>query len=196
MNKLMKRIFLLHFLLILVLIFITACPPDPEEPETVTVDFNNLTLGTIYNVGDTFTSNGVRIILLPFENAGGWTLTGYAEVVAAGPAGGSGLELWTNNINIGLDAGSTIVKLSHKFGEYGGNINVQADLDYLYEENFNTVNFPSFTETITNGNGQDAGDLTVEGTIDVEAFTYMAYDTINYAVGGQEASFDDFEITY
>ena len=56
--------------------------------------------------------------------------------------------------------------------------------------------FHSITETIVNGNGNDAGDLTVEGTIDVEAFTHMAVDTINYAVGGQEACFDDITITY
>ena len=67
------------------------------------VDFEGLTVGTNYNVGNSLVESGVTVTGQPFVWSNGTsTNNGYAEVGNNLCAGGSGLELIVNNINLAV----------------------------------------------------------------------------------------------
>ena len=70
--------------------------------------FDDLATGTIYNPGDTFTSDGINVKVQDFQWADGtWTSGGHARVSTDWWAHGSYNELNTNNTN----ALSTILRI-------------------------------------------------------------------------------------
>ncbi|MCK4246630.1 hypothetical protein KAX14_05290, partial [Candidatus Bipolaricaulota bacterium] len=90
------------------------------------IDFESLTIGNVYNVGDTFTDSGVTITVLPFQWGNNlWTSGGFAKVVDNGCAGVSGKEINVNNVNLGFNFNGPLKGLSLNFGEYGGNLNIE-----------------------------------------------------------------------
>ncbi|UCC22789.1 MAG: hypothetical protein JSW23_01595, partial [Planctomycetota bacterium] len=97
-----------------------------QNARAVVVEFEDLTHGTIYNVGDTFTTSGVVVtaeefFLLP----SGSTTTGYAQVQSGAKAGGSGYEIFTDNINLSFDFGAPCDGVSLMYADIGGNINLE-----------------------------------------------------------------------
>ena len=105
---------------------LTGCPWLGYGIKTC-IDFNGLTAGTTYNVGDTITLNEVDIVVLPFQWSNLTTFTGGTLMVTnAQAAGGSGMDLNLNNVCLGFDFKGKIRKVTLKFGEYGGNTNVEA----------------------------------------------------------------------
>ncbi|MEA1906014.1 MAG: GEVED domain-containing protein, partial [Euryarchaeota archaeon] len=147
-----------------------------------TIDFEDLTLGTEYNVGTTFTTSGVPITVKQFQwSSGTWTSDGHTRVVNGGHAGGSGNEMNVNNVNLDFGFGAHVNGLSLLFGEYGGNLNIRVNGDFR--------NFGKFAEIngLTIGGvhvtvidlGDSKGRLTLTGTIE------------QFALGGQELLIDD-----
>ena len=103
------------------------------------LDFEDLVLGTEYHVGDTFTTAGVPITGEAFwPSVGDPIAGGFARVVDDGMADGAGNELAVNNINLSFDFGGPIAGLSLQYGEYGGNLNININGDF--------VNFGNFTD--------------------------------------------------
>jgi len=153
-----------------------------------TVDFEDLTLGDVYHVGDTFVSSGVPITGQTFFwSAGGPTDNGYTEVENGGSAGGSGNELEINNINLAFNFGAAIAGLTIDFGEYGGNLNVDVNGDFRNFENFDEISGlivggVEVTATGPGAAGQGLGDLTFDGTIN------------SFAIGGQEFWIDNVTV--
>jgi hypothetical protein len=92
-----------------------------QNASAMVVNCEDLSLGAIYHVGDSFTTLGVVItgqefFLLP----SGSTTGGFAEVENGGLAGGAGNELHTDNINLSFDFGITLNGLALQYGEFGG----------------------------------------------------------------------------
>lgn len=169
----------------------TEVSPEPTElPITDTptpvlncIDFEDLTSGTRYKVGDVFTASGAKIAVEIFFLTGGTSASdGYAQIGTRGEAGGSGNELQINNVNLRFDFGSPISDLSIFFGELGGNLNLDINGDFQNFGNFADINGATIGGVdiyVVNGFGNDQGRLRFIGTIH------------SFSIGGQELWIDD-----
>jgi len=151
------------------------------------VEFEEPPLGTVYHVGDTFTDCGALITVMPFQWAGGsWTGDGQAEITNAGNAGGSGQEVWVNNVNLGFDFAVQPNVLFLNFGEYGGNLNIEVNGDFRNFSDFADIHAATIgavSISVTNGFGNDMGTLMLTGEIH------------SFSIGGQELAIDHVCIT-
>jgi len=156
---------------------------DNVCPETCCVDYESLPLSAMYNVGDTFADSGAMMEVLPFEWDDGTVFSGgQATVQAAGLAGGSGKELNTNNVNVAFHFSRPLQGLSLLFGEYGGNLNIDVNGDFVNFDNFSDIDGATIggvTVSVVNGLGNDKGRLHLDGIVNT------------FAVGGQELWIDD-----
>jgi PKD repeat protein len=157
------------------------CRCEPAEVQCV--DFEDLPLNATLNVGDSFVSSGVTVTGQTFFfSSGAPTNSGFARIEDGGLAAGSGHEAQVNNINLAFDFGSALPGLTMRFGEFGGNLNLEINGD--------TRNFESFAQiagetiggvavSIIVGAGQAQGTLVLQGQIS------------SFAIGGQELWIDD-----
>ncbi len=172
-------------LLALGAILLSACTPTPTPPPPPSdcVDFEDPPLGTRHNILDMFTDSGAKIFVGPFQWGNGqWTSDGYAEVGDARLAGGAGQEIQVNNVNLIFDFCSPIQSLSLRFGEYGGNLNIKINDEFVNFEDFSEIdgrNIGWVDVSVINGFGDDTGSLEASGAIN------------SFAVGGQELWIDD-----
>lgn len=154
-----------------------------EELGRPASDFEDLTLGTTYHVGDTFTTADTPITVKAFQWGNGtWYNGGHTMVGNAGRAGGSGNELNVNNVNLEFGLNMPLTGLSLLFGEYGGNLNIEINGMFKNFENFSEINGDTIGGvhvTVVNGFGNDMGSLHLAGTIS------------QFAIGGQELFIDD-----
>ena len=161
--------------------YTSACVPTQLSIECIT--FENQSLGKKYFVPDTFNDSGTKINVHPFQyETGALTSAGFAEIQDLGKAGGSGKEIFTNNVNLSFEFPFSVTGLSLCFGEYGGNLNIKINGEFLEFDNFNDINMSTIggvSVSVTNGFGNDKGILTLVGEIDY------------FAVGGQELYIDD-----
>lgn len=151
-------------------------------PATGCVDFEQQVLDTVYHVGNIFTESGVEIIIQSFDWGGGqWTNTGYAKIENRQLAGHTGQDIQVNNVNLSFSFGSPRESLSLRFGEYGGNLNININGDFRNFQNFADINGATIggvTISIVNGFGNDRGFLQLSGTIN------------SFDIGGQELWID------
>ncbi|MBT3377501.1 MAG: hypothetical protein HN742_33070 [Lentisphaerae bacterium] len=152
--------------------------PQPAD----CIDFEDLTLATQYVVGDTFTTCGADVTAAAFQWSNGlWTSDGYAQVDNQGFAGGSGQDMWANNITLEIDFGSPVPGIIMRYGEHGGNLNIEINGTFQEFEDFadidGTVIGGSYV-AVQNVVG-DLGELTVAGPVN------------SFAIGGQELWIDD-----
>jgi hypothetical protein len=158
-----------------------------QNAEAVVVDFEDLSLGGTYNVGDTFTTSGVVVTAEQFQWSGGtWHAGGSAAVENGGAAGAGGYEVHTNNINLSFDFGLPCDGLSLQYGEYGGNINLAINGNLANVENFAnlpaTLGGTSIFVLDTGIPGQSTGAMFVIGVV----------GNINsFEIGGQELWIDN-----
>ncbi len=162
------------------------------------IDFEDLTVGTSFNVGDIITSAGFDIEARDFQWPNGtWHSGGFSQVDNNGLAGGSGNDMEVNNISLGFPVLKNLENIfqeqrlptavSLRFGEYGGNLNLDVNGDFANFEDFADVNgsqLGNVAVLAVNGFGNDKGFLVLTGQIEValvETFT----------VGGQELWIDD-----
>ncbi len=147
------------------------------------IDFEELVLGATYFVGDTFTADSTGFSATfkgePFTFVGGgMTSGGFARVDNAGMAGDVGQDLFVNNILLNADFGGTIPGLTMEFGEFGGDLNIEINGDFLVFNNFQDINGAVIGGTLVTvpvgGFGNDQGTLVVDGPIN------------SFKIGGQE----------
>ncbi len=147
------------------------------------VEFEDPTLGTEYQVGDTFVDSWVTISADTFFWSDGTPFDGgFARIENTGLAGGAGQEIAVNNINLAFDFGVPLIELELRFGEYGGNLNINVNGDFRNFENFVEIDgqiIGGVEVSVVNGLGNDTGLLTLKGTIN------------SFAIGGQELWIDD-----
>ena len=155
-----------------------------QNASATVVDFEDLSLGATYNVGDSFTTSGVVITGQEFfKLPSGSATDGFAKVENGGSAGGAGNEIRTNNINLSFDFGIILTGLALQYGESGGNINLEINGNLANVENF--ANLPAnlggtSVFTLDTGTpGQSSGAMFVTGTIN------------SFKIGGQELWIDN-----
>ena len=146
------------------------------------VDFEDLIVDTVYVVTDTFTDSGATITVKQFQYTGGtWTSDGTAMVDDELQAGGSGLDINCNNVNLNFDFGSPLNGLSLLYGEYGGNLNIDINGVFQNFDDFANIDGSTIggvTVAVTDFGG-NKGKLTLSGVIN------------SFDIGGQELWVDD-----
>ena len=157
------------------------------------VDFEELTLSTVYSVGDSFSvadASGTLtfdVVAEAFEWADGtMTSIGSATVVDDGLAGHFGNEMEVNNINLTFTATTDQPPgLSILFGEYGGNINVMVNGSWINADDFadldNTALGGAKLFVPWGGDGDGTGQLLIDG---------QGSPITSFAIGGQELWID------
>jgi hypothetical protein len=147
------------------------------------VDFEDLIVDTVYVVTDTFTDSGATMTVKEFQYDDGttWTSDGTAMVDDELQAGGSGLDINCNNVNLNFDFGSPLNGLSLLYGEYGGNLNI--DINGVFQNFDDFANIDGSTIGGVNVDvtdfGGNKGKLTLTGVIN------------SFDIGGQELWVDN-----
>ncbi len=153
------------------------------------VDFESLPLGSVLEVGDPpWVEDGVQITGHEFFwSGGGSTVDGDATIGIGGMAGGAGQEAgWINNINLDFDFGGPQTYVSFLFGEYGGNLNIELNGDFVNFEEMGAIDgtvIGGVAVAVTDYTGGYGGGGT--GLVELSG-------VINsFKVGGQEYAMDD-----
>jgi hypothetical protein len=162
-----------------------ALPPSAAAPAPTgsCVDFEGLSPGTTYVVGQAFVDSAVVVTVHPFEWSTGTVYTGgLAAVDNLMRAGGTGWDVNANNVNLGFDFAAPLTGLRFRFGEYGGNLNMRVNGDFRNFNNFADIHgltIGGAHVTVLNGAGNDTGWVRLSGPIE------------QFSVGGQELWLDD-----
>ncbi|MGC9384444.1 MAG: hypothetical protein ACP5D6_07595 [Kosmotogaceae bacterium] len=145
------------------------------------LEFEGLTVGTKYYVGDSFNESFTQVTAETFYYyGGGSTNNGYAEVQAVGMAGGSGKEIWTNNVNLEFKFPSVLSSLKLNYGYYGGNVNIEINGALKNETDIISFNGSIISGVTVSVSDPVQGILTLQGTIN------------SFSIGGQEFVIDHF----
>jgi plastocyanin len=148
------------------------------------VDFEDLSPNDIFRVGDNFNSGGLQLHVRSFRFSNGDVYNnGSTRISTAGLAGGSGQELFTNNVNIAMQprGGASLVTI--RFGEYGGNINLAINGDFKNVADFQELDGETIGGVLFSVEAiENKGILRLKGSIQ------------SFAVGGQEFFIDDILI--
>ena len=149
------------------------------------IEFEDVFLATIFAVGDIFASNGHELLVEDFDwLPSGSTTSGIAEIQDQGLAGGSGQDYWTNNTRVRWRYDPPAAHVAMRFGEYGGNVNLQINGDSANVEDFVDITATTLGGVVVNASGpgasgQGTGSIELEGTVQ------------DLAIGGQEFVLDD-----
>jgi hypothetical protein len=180
---------------------ITSPTPAPPSAATTCESLDSLTLGQQITVtappGNSFQPPSMDIAAHPFTwSSGTTTSNGFARVEDGMLAGGSGREINVNNIllSISIGFGQTLQKAQLSFGEYGGNLNVSINDEFVNFNNFNDIAGTTIggvtVNLLSGGNGNDMGVIEFTGNmIDQSAGLGQ------FSVGGQELYIDDICVT-
>jgi hypothetical protein len=195
-----RKVFLILLALVLALsVGLVGCAASPsgeqeeEEDEEwdLCVDFEDLPLAEEYHVGEAFTSCGFVIHVEEFQWTPPpheeWTDTGYASVQDGEDAGGSGQDMFVNNVNLYFRRPPDLLEgLSLLYGEYGGNINVQVNDEFVNVDDFEDLPASMGGVDVTVSDfGSGKGRLTLsKGKIG------------SFKIGGQELFIDDVCLTF
>jgi len=146
------------------------------------VDFEDLGLWSTYVVGDVFTTTHVPVTVGPFQwTDGTWTHGGTVSVDDMAMAGGAGQELYLNNAGVEFGLPGILPQMSIRFGEYGGNCNIQVNGDFRNIWDFSQINgsvIGGVPVAVVNGFGWDQGQIFLNGPVH------------QFAIGGQELYID------
>lgn len=99
-------------------------------------------------------------------------------------AGGSGLDINANNVNLNFRLDYPVNKITLRFGDYGGNSNIRINTEFrnvgdLLSLNNSTIAGVDLTFTAGQSGANWIGQLTLVG------------DMTDFAIGGQELWVDD-----
>lgn len=162
------------------------CPCEPVVQHDC-IDFEDLIATKMYNVGSSFLADdtGLQadIVVSEFEwSGGGLTADGFAMVDTGGVAGHAGQDIMVNNVNLDFEFGATVDGLTLQFGEFGGNLNLEVNGDFVNFEDFMDVDGMILGGVVVSvpvgGSGGDTGQLKLDGLIE------------SFAIGGQELWID------
>jgi hypothetical protein len=143
------------------------------------LDFENLSLGFKYNVGDSFTESFTAVNIKEFYWFNGTPYSGgFAEVSSSGEAGHTGKEIWTNNVNLDFDFPSVLSSLELNYGYYGGNVNIRINGTLKNESDIISFNGSIISGVTVSVSDPVQGTLTLQGTIN------------SFSIGGQEFVID------
>lgn len=167
-------------------------------------DFETLPLGskiTDYLLNPVFTNTwqppngdfwGSKFVLangIPYDG-------GFAEIVKAGRAGGTGQGVMINNMNLCFSAGfgQVLKQIRFAFGEYGGNLNLMINRQFIPRQFIPFSNFRDLdgktiagvkVNVLSGGYGNDAGEIEFTGEIKDQRWWGQL------SIGGQELWIDN-----
>jgi hypothetical protein len=99
----------------------------------------DLTLGTVYNVGSSFVTEGVSVQVIHFATEVGTCgppfANGSATVDNTGMACGAGREIELSNATLNFDFGGTVSEVVIPYGEWGGTVGLMVNTDCVIAEN-------------------------------------------------------------
>lgn len=128
-----------------------------------------------------------------FKN-GTVTNDGSATIENLGKAGGAGNEVKINNMGFvfSTDIGQTLSRIRFFFGEYGGNINLSINDEFINFDDFSDINGMTIggiqVSVLSGGNGNDTGEIEFSGTIRGQQNLRSAH----FMIGGEELWIDNF----
>ncbi len=155
-----------------------SCETPYESPcDGTKVTFEDLSIGTSYNLGDVFTSDGVSFTVVQFIwGNGNPSPSGTVTVSDQQLSGGSGNDIFISNVSVKptLPAGTT--KITFNAGTYGGNMNLKVNGDFLNFNDIATISSTTLGGVLITATGSQGapGTWTLEGNI------------TSFEVGGQE----------
>lgn len=156
---------------------IFALPPSAHAAVTC-FNFESLTAGTQFNIGDTFTvAHGeVRFVpLLPNQPS-----SGFGRIVTSNFAGGSAFqELNLNNIGMRLVLDDPCEHAKFRYDDHGGFVNFELNGTVVVLDDLSQITMPGVTVTETLIAGGKRGTVSIDGPIE------------SFGVGGQEFHIDD-----
>ncbi len=158
-----------------------------DEPQDCEPSYEDLIAGDVYLVGAGFATGDYHYGVEHFTWSNGVdTYDGYVAVDNSGLACSAGNELRYNNATTLIKRldGASMANVSFKFGEYGGNINLEINGDFANFENMQQVHgavIGGVTVSVDwGGNGNDCGQVSLDGTVE------------SIRMGGQEYWVDCF----
>jgi len=139
--------------------------------------------GTAFVVHDNFVDGALRYEIGAFQNGWGlWDFGGHAEVDHASMACGVGNELRLNNaVAIFKSSSGAMNKVSFRYGDWGGNINVEINKDFRNVADMamlNGLTIGGVTLHVVAGGGHGCGEVQLHGVVK------------RMAIGGQEFAID------
>jgi hypothetical protein len=147
--------------------------------------FSDLPAGARYKVGDVISTSGTKIVVEKFQRADNqWTDQGEAKVDTRSFAKGSGQDLNAGNVNLHFRFNYPLKRVSVRFGELGGNNNIQVNTVFKNVANLVDLNSSVIggVRVTVNASQQGAnwyGTLQLDGAIS------------DFLIGGQELWLDD-----
>ena len=153
-----------------------------QNASAILMEFEDLPLGHIYNVGDSFSATGIQVQVVKFQPVAGGELSGTALVDNLGIAGSTGKELTLNNVSLKFLAGPyPQLGIALMFADLGGDINLGINGDLRKAANFTELSGETIGGakiTVFGGNGSYGVILMASGSI------------TSFTIGGQELSVD------
>lgn len=141
-------------------------------------NFESLTAGTTFNIGDKFTIAPGEVRFVPFLP--NQPATGFARVVSSNYAAGSSFqELNLNNIGMRLVLDDTCDRATFLYDDHGGSVNFELNGQVFELNDLSELSLPGVTVTETAIAGGKRGRVSIVGDID------------SFGVGGQEFHIDD-----
>lgn len=152
-------------------ILLLAPPLCAAFDEPVVIDFEDLTEGTVYNDGDTFTTSIAKVTVEPMGEFGGIGNNDpnqFVNVSAANFAGGSGIELGEiRNFNLDFDFGVSVNYLKFSFYQGRTDLNLFVNGEMIYFDHFDQIDDITLggASVSVNLNDPNQGQLEITGTI-------------------------------
>ncbi|MEM9082380.1 MAG: hypothetical protein AAGB34_02205 [Planctomycetota bacterium] len=155
-----------------------------------TVLFEDQVFNTTFNNGTMFTASGVDISVNDyFFDAVTSFSGGFTTVDNLQRAGGTGLDMNVNNVNLDFNFGTDVTQIFFNYGDYGGSTNLSINNNQLIVEDLValdgnavagvTISAPGTTPVL----GGQLGTVTLNGLI------------TQFSVGGQEFYLDSVRYT-
>jgi hypothetical protein len=156
-------------------------------PTTVTLGLEDLTLDQQINVGSQYTTNGINVVVERFQWSNlTWTTSGWANVENQQHSGGTGQDIWTNNVNLNFRLPYPVSAIDFKCRDFGGNCNITINSDFRNVEDLNVLN----------GQTIDGVRVTITGAAGSPLVVSLVGNLTAFKVGGQEFAVDDVAYTY
>lgn len=157
----------------------------------IVVDFEDLELGSTYNVGDIFQDSGTKIVVQAFQWLDG-TLTTDGKAIVHGQGqlpmiGNTGHYLFTNNVNLGFLFDFPLNGLSYRFAYSGGNNNLKVNDTLLNFTDFAAIDGTQIDNVLITVTVNPAKSSPIEGVIKLDG----SIESVSIGGGGQEFAIDD-----
>jgi hypothetical protein len=188
--RLLRPRLILGMLSLVAVYLITCLQLSLALPFPHPINFEDLSLGAKYKCGQKFTTSGLAISVLPFQwGSKQLTKNGFATVDDQKFAGGTGKEMFTNNVNLGFDA-KYPKGLSLRFRNRGGNVNIAINGEFRNIRDFKFINNTDIGKVHVSVKNQV---LILKGVIDKAPFKVgrESFGDYSLVIGGQELSIDD-----